>query len=109
MILKIKTEEVFQVRLPMLNLKVTSKDVGHYGGSVALADYCPYIQVFSRTVIQRFGEEALFICRSSPGGATMLLYEEAIVCTRRTNPVSSNNIIFLFGMRHVVVVISGFF
>ena len=23
------------------------KDVGYYGGSVALADYCPYIQEFT--------------------------------------------------------------
>ena len=59
----------------MLNLKVTSKDVGHYGGSVALADYCPYIQVFSRTVIQRFGEEALF--------AGVHLAEQQCCCTRK--------------------------
>ena len=26
---------------------VTKADVGHYGGSVALADYCPYIQEFT--------------------------------------------------------------
>ena len=28
---------------------VTARDVGHYGGSVALADYCPYIQVETST------------------------------------------------------------
>ena len=26
---------------------VLNKDVGYYGGSVALADYCPYIQEFT--------------------------------------------------------------
>lgn len=26
---------------------VTKAEVGHYGGSVALADYCPYIQEFT--------------------------------------------------------------
>ena len=82
---------------------MTSKDVGHYGGSVALADYCPYIQVFSKTVIRRFGEEAC-ICRSSLGGATMLSYEEAIACMRRTNQVSSNTTILLFYLKHFFVI-----
>ena len=142
-----------------LQMQVTSQDVGHYGGSVALADYCPYIQVFHfsnpYSFTQAFGQEPIyyisklslplssgillflplihkapsehfvdnlhihnlrplysglllfqplihytppniwsrrFICRSSHGEATMLLYEEAIVCMKRTNQVS----IFLY-------------
>ena len=44
--------------------KVTSKDVGHYGGSVALADYCPYIQVSVQNTRLFYICTIIFLCIS---------------------------------------------
>ena len=67
---------------------VSSPEVGYYGGSVALADYCPYIQVRSVSPFSRKIVNSVVLSRSSPGAATTWWCGAVTAPTLRTSPVS---------------------